>query len=77
MLITREELVKTRKQLLKEMDTYVRDHIGDDEITCDIWFAIGVPDGADDSDYTDIAEDDELWVDCVKAFAKCCRMGES
>lgn len=77
MIITREELVKTRKWLLKDMDTYVRNNIGDDEITCGIWFATGVPDGADDYDYTDIAEDDELWVDCVKTFAKCCRLGES
>lgn len=76
MLVTREELIKTRKQLLKDMDTYVRDYIGDYEITCDIWFAIGVPDWADDSDYTDIAEDDELWTDCVNAFARCCKWGE-
>lgn len=72
MTVTRGELVRTRKRLLREMDEYVRNNIADDFIYCDIWAATGVPDGADDSDYQAIAEDEDLWLGCVKTFAKCC-----
>lgn len=72
MTVTREELVEIRKQLLKEMDAYVRNNISDDFVYGNIWAATGVPDGADDSDYQAIAEDEDLWLGCVKTFAKCC-----
>lgn len=76
MKITREELVAMRVDFLRQFDEYVRDKIGDDEITIDIWFALGVPDGATEIDLIEIAKDDEAWVDCVKCFAKCCKEAE-
>jgi hypothetical protein len=36
----------------------------------DIWLTCGVPDGADDTDFREIAEDDELWLDCINTFTK-------
>ena len=78
MTVTRKEWIEVRKNLLKEMDDYVRnkigDKIGDDFVYYDVWASEGVPDGADELDYHEIAEQDDLWLDCVKAFAKCCRM---
>ncbi len=74
-IIDRSELVMYRKEFLKQMDDYVRDMIGDDDITTDIWFAGGVPDGYDEQDLIDIAEDDDLWLDTVNCFAKCCKLG--
>ena len=77
MVVTREEMTRTRVRLLREMDEYVRSHIGDEIITCNLWLSTGVPDGADNQDFRDIASDDELWLDCVKTFAKCVGMGEA
>lgn len=70
-MIRQTDITKCRIEFLKQFDYYVRNVIGDDEITCDIWLACGVPDGADDTDLREIAEDDELWVDCVECFADC------
>lgn len=72
MMVTRKELIKTRKKLLQEMDDYVRNKIGDDFVYCDIWAANGAPDGADNLNYHEIAEQDDLWLNCVNTFAKCC-----
>ena len=43
--------------------------------TLDMWLMCGVPDGADDIDYKEIAEDDELWLECVNTFAKVMNRG--
>lgn len=76
MIVTREELVATRKQLLKEMDEYVRNKIGDDFIYVSIWTVTAVPDAPDEEDYDTIAEYDDLWILAVKTFAKCCGLGD-
>lgn len=76
MLVTRAELVATRKQLLKEMDAYVRNQLGDDFIYASIWTVTAVPDAPDEEDYDTIAENDDLWVLAVQTFAKCCRLVE-
>lgn len=60
-----------RVKLLKDMDKHLRDNIQDEEIFCGIWLSVGVPDGACEYDYEDIAEDDELYNDCLEAFARC------
>jgi len=61
-----------RIKLLKAMDEFVRNEIGDEEITCDVWLACGVPDGAKEDDYDDIANDREMYHDVLECFAKCC-----
>ena len=73
--MSREELVAIRVDFLRQFDKYVRDNIGDDEITIDIWLALGVPDGATEIDLIEIAKDDEAWVDCVRWLGECCEEG--
>ena len=67
------DITKCRVEFLKQFDYYVRNIIGDDDITVNIWLAGGVPDGYDETDLKEIALDDELWLDCVNCFADCCR----
>ena len=67
------DITKCRIEFLKQFDYYVRNIIGDDEITCDIWLMGGLPDGYDETDLKEIALDDKLWLDCVKCFNKCCK----
>ena len=69
------DITKCRIEFLKQFDYYVRNIIGDDDITVNIWLAGGLPDGYTDEDLKEIAIDDELWLDCVKCFAECCRLG--
>ena len=67
------DITKCRIEFLKQFDYYVRNVIGDDEITCDIWLAEGLPDGYNEAELKEIAHDDELWLDCVKSFSWCCK----
>lgn len=73
MVVSREEFFNIRARLLKDMDKIVRDTVIITEVF-DMWLTNGVPDGADDTDFKKIAEDDELWLDCVNAFAKVMNM---
>ena len=66
------DITKCRIEFLKQFDFYIRNIIGDEEIT-EHWLMLGLPDGYDETDLKDIALDDELWLDCVKCFANCCR----
>ena len=67
-------ITEYRIDFLKQFDYYVRNIIGDDNITVDIWLAEGLPDGYNDDDLKEIAESDKCWLYCVKAFSKCCKM---
>ena len=67
------DITKCRIEFLKQFDSYVREDIGNDEITCDIWLVEGLPDGYDEIDLKKIALDDELWLNCVKCFNRCCK----
>lgn len=69
MTVTREEFITYRMNLLKDMDKMVRT-VALTHTVFDIWLMCGVPDGANDIDFKEIAEDDELWLDCVNTFAK-------
>lgn len=65
------ETTKTRVKLLKEMNDYIINVIGDEDVY-DYWFSVGIPDEATEEDYEFIAENDGEWLDTVKVFAKCC-----
>ena len=65
--MSRAELVEYRINLLKQMNEYICDTIGDEEIW-ETWIAVGVPDEARDEDYAYIAEDDEMWKGVCVAF---------
>ena len=67
------DITKCRIEFLKQFDYYVRNIIGDDIITCDIWLAEGLPDGYNEADLKEIALDDESWIDCVNCFSNCCK----
>lgn len=64
-------LVELRMDFLVQFDHYIK-ALGDERIF-EIWLMGGLPDGYDTADVREIAEDDELWLDCVKCFARCCR----
>lgn len=74
-IIDKTELVMYRKDFLRQMDDYVKDMIGDETITQE-WLSSGLPDGYDDIDLEEIASDDDLWLDCVKCFASCCKAAD-
>lgn len=56
-----------REQLLRQMDDYICEVIGDEECW-ETWIAVGVPDCATDDDYAFIAEDDDEWKRICKLF---------
>lgn len=69
--VSRNEKIRIRKNLLREMDDYLRSNV--DEFTVEhTWFSVGLEDGWDENILTEYAEDDELWLDCVNAFKWCC-----
>ena len=68
------ENIAERVELLKAMDVVVRS-LNDEEVL-ELWFANGVPDGADDSEYEFIAEDIAIPEDedgDTSCFEECCR----
>jgi hypothetical protein len=65
--MSRAELVECRISLLKQMNEYICDAIGDEEIW-ETWIAVGVPDEARDGDYIYIANDDYLWKSVCEVF---------
>ena len=71
--IYRTNLTKTRAKVLKEMDKYIYDEIGDEDII-DYWLMYGMPDNSDDDDFLDCAESDNIWLSLVDAFGKCLKM---
>ena len=73
MTVSREEFFNTRARLLKDMDKAVRDTVITTEVF-NMWLVYGVPEGANDTDFRKIAEDDELWLECVNTFAKVMNM---
>lgn len=71
MKVSRNEMIRIRKNLLKQMDEYLRSNV-DESVVEYIWLAVGLEDGWDENILTEYAEDDELWLDCVNAFKACC-----
>ena len=69
--ITRNELIKLRKKFLVDFDNFIRNKIEDEEILMS-WLMCGLPDGWNEYDLIDIAEDEELWNDVVECFRRCC-----
>lgn len=71
MKVSRDEIIRTRKILLRVMDSFIRENI-DEDVVIDVWLTCGLEDGWDDDILTEYASDDDSWNDCVKAFQKCC-----
>lgn len=64
--------IKSRMELLKQMDNYLFYNVGDD-VYCDVWLAYGLEDGGanDFKILREYAENEEYWLDCVEAFRTC------
>lgn len=75
MTITREELIKTRIALLKQMNKYIID-LGDEEIWLH-WISVGVPDEPSENDYEFIAENEDEWIDTCKVFGQLVHIDET
>lgn len=71
-MIRQTDITKCKIEFLKQFDYYIRNIIGDDDIT-DKQLMFGLPDGYDEADLKDIALDDKLWLDCVNYFSNCCK----
>lgn len=63
--ISKEEMLKTKIQLLKDMHKYIINEI-DDENAYYEWIEIGVPDEPTEEDFEYIAEND--WISTVEFF---------
>lgn len=61
-----------RMGFIVQFDEYIRNEIGDENIL-NMWLMGGLPDGADENEIREIAQDDELWLDMVSCFSRCCR----
>ncbi len=68
-----EEIIKLRVKILKEMNEYIFNEIGDDDIT-DYWLMYGMPDDSEEDDFLMVAEDEEGWVNVIKTFSKCLKI---
>ena len=64
--MTRE--ISARLNLLVDMNIYIRDIIGDDDLT-HAWDMYGVPDEADIDMMIEIAEDKRLFIEIVEQFS--------
>ena len=65
-------IIELRVKLLKEMDAYAREHFSEDTFY-EYWLADGVPDAADDITLSEIASIENCWLNCINAFAICCK----
>ena len=73
MKVSRNEMIRIRKHLLKQMDTFIREIISEDVVIAD-WLACGLEDGWNDEILTEYASTDGLWNDCINAGRKCCEI---
>ena len=72
-MIAQTDITKCRIEFLKQFDYYVKNIIGDDDITENWLIWVGLPDDYDETDLKEIALNDKLWLDCVKCFSCCCK----
>lgn len=63
------DVVLLRANLMGGMNAYVREVIGDDDIT-DYWNMEGVPDECDEDTLMEIAALEDCFINISKAFAK-------
>ena len=73
MKVSRNEMIRTRKNLLKQMDTFIKENI-DEDVVIDVWFACGLEDGWDEEILTEYTSDKESWDGCVNTFIECCKI---
>ena len=73
MKVSRNEMIRIRKNLLKQMDTFLRENVSED-VVIDVWLSCGLEDGWDEEILIEYASTEGLWHDCVNACKKCCEI---
>ena len=68
-----KEIIELRVKILKEMNEYIFNEIGDEDII-NYWLLFGMPDDSEDDDFLMVAEDEESWNSVVETFANCLKM---
>ena len=71
MTVTREELVKIRIKLAKQMNNYII-NLGDEDIWWD-WIQLGIPDAPQEDDFEFFAENDDDWIELCSLFEQLTR----
>lgn len=66
------EIKQLKMNLMGGMNAYVLE-LGDEDLL-DYWFTYGLPDGATEEMLAEYAEDEEIWINVVHAFADVLRM---
>lgn len=72
--MTREELVKTRIEIAKQMNDFII-NLGDEEIW-EVWITNGIPDEPQEDDYELFASDDGEWNGLCELFGSLVKEGE-
>lgn len=65
------EIKQLRMNIMGGMNAYVHE-LGDEDLL-DYWFTYGLPDEVTEEMLAEFAEDDDIWIDVVHAFAKILR----
>ena len=68
MYVTKEEMIKTKVDIAKQMNKYII-NLGDEEIWMD-WITLGIPDAADEEDFLYFAEDNKRWIELCNLFGR-------
>lgn len=66
--MTRQELVKTRIDLAKQMNEFII-NLGDEDIW-EVWITTGIPDAPQEDDYEFFANDDDEWNELCGLFGR-------
>lgn len=65
------EIKQLRMNIMGGMNAYVLE-LGDEDIL-DFWFAYGLPDEVTEEMLAEYAEDEEIWMNVIQAFASVIR----
>lgn len=71
-MMTQNEIVTLRANLLGGMDTYIRDVVRDEEVL-DTWSILGVVNDVDEDDLIEIAKDENEFTYIANLFGKLVR----
>ena len=66
-----DEIKQLRMNIMGGMNAYVLE-LGDEDLL-DFWYRDGLPDEVTEEMLAEYAEDDDIWIDVVHAFAKILR----
>ena len=65
-----------RAESLKKLNDYILNEIQNEDLIVNYWFATGIPDQPVELDFYNIANDKELFSDCIKTFVRILELEE-